>query len=500
MTDSRKERGDWQTPHGFALRCCEVLRDKYGVVPASIVEPTCGEGNFIAAAREVFPGASVVGIEVDDRYVEMLETRFAADPGVKIIQADFLKDDLDELSAGGQTALVIGNPPWVTNSELSVLGSANLPVKRNFKGLRGIDAMTGGGNFDICEWMILRALSFLAADGVLAMLCKTSVARNVVIELAKAGKRARCSMIAFDSGEVFGASVSACFLVCDFRGNCLSIEQSHLNDLDDVAEVVYENGSLHERLDECASALMGTCQLAWRQGVKHDCGKVMELSVANGGYTNKLGDVVDIEPEVVFPLVKSSKSRRYVITNAPNAVPMTQRRIGEDTAHWRESAPKFWGYLTEHSDWFDRRKSSIYRNSPRFSMFGVGAYSYAPYKVAVSGFYKDPVFSLAHGDKPIMFDDTCYFIPFDDGDDARVCMLLLNSDPVVRFYKSVAFLDSKRPYAKKVLSQLDLEKAVSRVSVGALNETAERIGVPFRVDDEMVSHFLSTLSDGGGVV
>ena len=46
--------------------------------------------------------------------------------------------------------LILGNPPWVTNSELSSLNSNNLPKKTNFKELNGLDAITGKGNFDIC--------------------------------------------------------------------------------------------------------------------------------------------------------------------------------------------------------------------------------------------------------------------------------------------------------------------------------------------------------------
>ena len=43
--------------------------------------------------------------------------------------------------------LVIGNPPWVTNSKLSSLNSTNLPIKSNFKNHSGLDAMTGKGKF-----------------------------------------------------------------------------------------------------------------------------------------------------------------------------------------------------------------------------------------------------------------------------------------------------------------------------------------------------------------
>ena len=47
-----------------------------------------------------------------------------------------------------------------------------------------------------------------------------------------------------------------------------------------------------------------------------------------------------------------------------------------------------WGYLLAHADLLDARSSSIYRKRPRFSVFGVGPYTFAPWKVGISGFYK----------------------------------------------------------------------------------------------------------------
>ena len=61
----------------------------------------------------------------------------------------------------------------------------------------------------------------------------------------------------------------------------------------------------------------------------------------------------------------------------------------------------------------DGRGSSIYRSCPPFSIFGIGEYSFAPWKVAISGFYKRLSFvAVAPLDgKPAMLDDTCYFLP-----------------------------------------------------------------------------------------
>ena len=78
--------------------------------------------------------------------------------------------------------LIIGNPPWATNSNLSF----NLPQKINFKGLRGIEALTGSSNFDICEYIILQLLEqYKNTNSIVCMICKTSVARNIILEMSR---------------------------------------------------------------------------------------------------------------------------------------------------------------------------------------------------------------------------------------------------------------------------------------------------------------------------
>ena len=118
-------------------------------------------------------------------------------------------------------------------------------------------------------------------------------------------------------------------------------------------------------------------------------------------------------------------------------------------------------------------------------MFGVGDYSFAPYKVGVSGFYKKPLFSLLVADKPVMTDDTSYFLSFDNYDDAYTMMLLLNSQPVQDYLTSIAFLDSKRPYTVKLLSRVDLQKCISNVSVNELIHTESNLKLPSSITKEM---------------
>lgn len=104
-------------------------------------------------------------------------------------------------------------------------------------------------------------------------------------------------------------------------------------------------------------------------------------------------------------------------------------------------------------------------------MFGIGDYSFALYKVALSGFYKKPLFSLLYSKKPVMTDDTAYFLAFDNYDTAYCMMLLLNSAKVQDFLLSIAFLDNKRPYTVKLLSRLDIQKCIKEVKYEELCQT-----------------------------
>ena len=124
----------------------------------------------------------------------------------------------------------------------------------------------------------------------------------------------------------------------------------------------------------------------------------MELTLQNNTLQNGKKEVIQIEEDLVFPLIKSSMFKTPVIHSFSKFVIVTQKRIREETKHLEQEVPKTWKYLNDNIAAFKNRKSSIYRGAPVFSMFGVGDYSYAKYKVGVSGFYKQPLFSVLYSD------------------------------------------------------------------------------------------------------
>ena len=463
----KKEFGDYQTPLCFAKKVCGLLSEKYSVCPQVVVEPTCGEGNFLQESL-VFKAKQYYGIEINEEYCLSCKKNLAGSANIKVLHENIFNFDLEKLLPYGEEILVIGNPPWVTNSELSRRNSTNVPGKTNFKSFSGINALTGESNFDICEYIILKMIgSIYSKRAVIAMLCKSAVARNVFCEINRRNiNYTSFSMYDFDAKKIFKISAGACLLVIDFRESyvshspCFAFSMEQPNEC--YQEFLYSDHGIEPAHSD--KAFWGKCCFEWRQGVKHDCSKVMELDKIGESYINGYGETVDIETDYLFPLVKSSMFKTPVINSFKKYVIVTQTKVKEDTEKIKTVAPKTWEYLSKYGKQFSDRKSSIYKNAPPFSMFGIGDYSFAKYKVGISGFYKVPFFSLIYAENgTVMCDDTGYFIAFSNYDDAYTAMLVLNSYKVIRLLKTVSYHDAKRPFTKQLLNRLDMKAIVSSI-------------------------------------
>jgi hypothetical protein len=296
------------------------------------------------------------------------------------------------------------------------------------------------------------------------MLCKTAVARKILVHAWKSGITLRDSTIrSIDAAIYFGASVSACLLVCNAAPSSRSREchvHEGLEDREPSAIIGYQDGLLLSNLKnyERLKHLQGEEMYRWRSGVKHDCSMVMELTKANGRYANGLGELVQLEDDYVYPLLKSSDIASGRVKDPTRSMLITQRFVGEDTSKIERRAPRTWEYLKAHAELLDRRGSSIYRNRPPFSIFGVGDYSFSAWKVAISGFYKRLEFTKVgpHLGKPVLLDDTCYFISCESEAEADCVCSLLNSEMARDFYGAFVFWDAKRPITVDLLRRLDL--------------------------------------------
>jgi hypothetical protein len=356
--------------------------------------------------------------------------------------------------------LVIGNPPWVTNSTLSTLNSKNLPKKSNFKNAKGIDAITGKGNFDIGEFISLKMLDlFSKENGYFAFLIKNSVVKNIVFEQKK--NKYPISDIekhTINAKQEFNASVDASLFVCKFNSTpgftakefdfYTSKPRVTLGWVNDKFASNTEKYKKYQHLD-------GICPFEWRQGIKHDCAKIMELERIEGGFRNALGEEFELEEDLIYGILKSSDLKENIIDNSRKYTIITQKRIGEETSQILERLPKTRAYLHRHKEHFLNRKSSIYNGKPMFSIFGVGDYSFKPYKVAISGLYKQTKFTLIKPNGTVLLlDDTCYFIGFDTLEEAQKIQNLLNQIETQEFIESFMFTDSKRAITKDLLMRI----------------------------------------------
>lgn len=477
---SRTARGDWQTPIELARIVVDLVAEACPA-PRTIIEPTCGRGAFLLAAAERFPHAELLGFDLSMPHIEQARRTV---PQAKIEHADFFQMDWDGvLDQARPPTLLLGNPPWVTSAALGSVGSSNHPIKRNDKRRPGLAAKTGDANFDISEWMLTRMIDAARSRPfAMAMLCKSSVARKIMEHTARRGLDLDGSVRSIDARRWFDVAVDAVVLDIFVRG---SQERPRLPspwrvfpDLEATAPsrrmgIVDGRPISDLAAFEASRELEGPSEIEWRSGLKHDCAAVMELRAEGGAFENGLGERVELEDAFVFPLRKGSEVAGSRADPARRVL-VTQRHLGDDTNNLQREAPKTWAYLARHADRFQARKSSIYRGQPSFAMFGVGAYSFAPWKIAICGLYKRLWFEVlgpADG-KPTMLDDTCYFLPCPTQALAEELAKALNDLRAKAFLDARVFWDDKRPIRKALLQSLSLSALIGRPMNAEAKNTA----------------------------
>ena len=298
------EFGDFQTPLTLAKEVVSVINAKEH--PGSIIEPTCGLGAFLEACIDAGVSATkLTGWEINPQYVSAANKSLCSksEQTAEIVtEQDFFKINWLEVREKYEApVLFIGNPPWVTNSELGKLLSNNLPEKYNFHNLTGLEAMTGKSNFDISEWMLIKLIEYISGtDSALAFLIKTSVAIKLLQYISK--RKMRVSGIYFkkiDAQKHFNVSVDACLF---YASGTKSSPQIYECDIYDSLEALlpYKTmGVIEKKLVSDINAYKSVCQIDrgsefnWRSGVKHDASDIMEFDLHDHQLTNGLSEVVD---------------------------------------------------------------------------------------------------------------------------------------------------------------------------------------------------------------
>lgn len=446
MSRARKLAGDWQTPAALATEVCSLLKGR-GIEPASVVEPTCGEGAFLQAASHAWPSATLRGYERSPEYAVLAQNHV---PTATVAVLDAFEADWAGL-IGSMTGpvLFLGNPPWVSASRAGAVGSqtqaARVPAT-------GLDAITGAADFDVAEWLLRAWVNALRGHGAqIAMLVKTHVARR----LLEMGSPGSIEIWNIDARAWFGVTVPASLVLIQPDGlpGACAVHAS-------LSSPAHEHwGLLEGRLVRDLPTAQRTAHLMdggprWRSGIKHDAGGVFELLREGDQWRNRGGEAVDVEPEVLWPLRKSGDLHRD--ERPDRALLLPQLSLKSAPSQHLEPYPKALAYLDHHAAQLNARRSRIYRGRAPYSVFGLGPYSFAPYKIAISGLHDALHFRLLEPEngRPVMVDDTCYLLPFTDRGSARRTFAWLQHSDVRAALMARLFPEAKRPVTARLLSQL----------------------------------------------
>lgn len=470
MTE-KKEFGDFQTPEILAKIIVDILIEK-NISPDAIIEPTCGLGSILLEANNRFTPQKTLGIEIQKKYTDIILSKKIKN--VTILNSDFFTSlsSIQKFIAKTQNILFIGNPPWVTNSELSSKKSTNLPKKSNFDNIKGIDAITGKSNFDISEFIIKELVEkFSEKKTIYAFLCKTSVAKKIMNRLWKNNFLYNAAeLYSIDSKKYFNAAVDSCLFILDCtkkRANKeMTIYESIENPIKKYTSGYVNNVYLEDVSKKECLEIYGKSLFTWRNGVKHDCSKVVELKEKNGNLLNGYNEIVRIESDLVFPFLKSSEVAKQETIIAKKIL-VTQTYVNEPTDYIKIKYPATWKYLNNHKNDFEKRKSIVYKNKCMYSMFSIGSYTFNPYKIAISGLYKSLNFKFLEpfNGKTVLLDDTCNFISFNKEEEAIFVYKLLNSSITKDYLLSRISWESKRPIKTEILNTIDLEKVAEKMNL-----------------------------------
>lgn len=128
---SKKERQDngiFFTPKKARQLAFQKLKEFGLVNPQTILEPSCGTGEFLEDIAAEYPQASMVGVEKDPRVFKTLKPL----NNLQTLNEDFL------LYKGTQVDLVIGNPPFFVTKDKNIncmTGRPNIYVQFLYKSL-----------------------------------------------------------------------------------------------------------------------------------------------------------------------------------------------------------------------------------------------------------------------------------------------------------------------------------------------------------------------------
>jgi adenine-specific DNA-methyltransferase len=513
--DVRLALGEYYTPRGVADLALDAL--PVSVTDASILDPGCGSGVFLTATldrkRQERTGppesildaavGSVVGIDVNPvavksatlAYCTALFDELDATDRERFAVPVFLTDALgltrdDEIEFRGASLdttfdTLVGNPPWIPWERLSERLKDRWRERYveplDLQPHEGVAARLGHSNDDVSvpfAWTCVHR--YLRAGGTAAFVLKRDLMRGpagAVLRRLRVGDRSLAladvqDLSALDPFPAVGANTAVYAFQADAEpsfpvpttvwtpgdgqadfGSGAALRESATATATELVPLDPDDTTTAWLRADAERAALGSCVHEIRHGLKDDANDVFGLA----------RDELDrIEPDLVYPYLKSRHVRKWGLTGHDlRLIPQTQ--AGEDNEAWlREEYPETYDYLDANRDPLTDRSSSWLDRGPFYSVFGLGEYTWADYKVAWCRLGFKPHFTVVStrddpdlGEKQVIPGDHYMFVATDDRRTAHYLCALLNAAPYQRTLRDLSS-NGKASLSKSVVSELDL--------------------------------------------
>ena len=103
--DEKKDNGIYFTPPSCVHNNIQLLHSYMSNIK-SILEPSCGSGEYITALNSIYPDINITGIEYNKTIYDTISSHFNK-TNINIINADYL-----QYNSSNKYDLIIGNPPY----------------------------------------------------------------------------------------------------------------------------------------------------------------------------------------------------------------------------------------------------------------------------------------------------------------------------------------------------------------------------------------------------
>ena len=463
----------------------ELMRDILGTVVGCDINPVCVLGarlNLVCWLALKF-GLPLPNIKIPILHYDTVFKRPASDVEI---------DDINSILPEGCDYLV-GNPPWISWNSLpgeyrKKIEQELLPRYILFD-FHGQEAQLGHSNDDyLVTFTLVTIHRYLKEGGLCSFIIKQPLLTNV------SGKTFRRFSIRHIQGSVklkvkrvadlrkvnpFGISNEPAIIVLG-KGKETVYPVPYEIWLKKDGRIFVEEGEAKPSKDvtspwvvltadlEETEFIEGRCPYEIRHGLKHDVADVIIVNPIEhkGGrliiQSEEGKEIYEIEAGAVYPFLQPRHIGAWEI-NGYTYVIIPQRKAGEDNEKkFARTLPLTYRYLERFKDQFLSRKSRIFTKKPFYGLFGLGNYTWKPYKVCWCGLGFKPEFVVVDsvndqllGEKLLIPDGTIYFIPLDTKEEAHFVCAVLNSELVRRFL-SARSGKSKRGLSKKVMEQIAL--------------------------------------------